>query len=256
MRNFKNWRVIRAGINGRSKTLSLIAVSLLFYCINSNAQEISTPDSLYVSTQCFMREGNSFQDVVEEGMSADISGPNIVFSRQPIAGADAQANQFIRIVVWDSMEAWATNVVVAPSDTYDCDNNNRRFWTNRNIGNNRGAYQGTDVSLVSTRRCTVRSGYNISDVYKALNDIQLAREANGWSSVMHLSHLVLGPSEETEMRTSIIIRTIGADEAALARDFDSNFRTDLGIGTPLNAPVEFCNDASLTRSYMVHSANR
>jgi len=89
-----------------------------------------------------------------------------------------------------------------------------------------------------------------------LNDIQLAREANGWSSVMHLSHLVLGPSEETEMRTSIIIRTIGADEAALARDFDSNFGTDLGIGTPINAPVEFCNDASLTRSYMVHSANR
>ena len=154
------------------------------------------------------------------------------------------------------MEHWASNVVVTPSDTYDCDNNNRRFWTNRNLGSNRGGYNGTDVSLVTTRRCSVQRGYNISDVYRSLNDAQLAREANGYTSVMHVSHLLLGPSSDTEMRTTIIIRTIGESEIGLARDLDSSFQTDLGIGTPANAPVEFCNDPSLSRSYIIYSASR
>ena len=238
------------------KLTSSITVILFSLISSLTAQELPTPDSLYVSTQCFIREGSSFQDVVEEGREADVSGPNVIFFRQPIAGAEAAENQFIRIVVWDNMEHWASNVVVTPSDTYDCDNNNRRFWTNRNLGSNRDAYNGTDVSLVTTRRCSVQRGYNISDVYKSLNDTQLAREANGHTSVMHVSHLLLGPSSDTEMRTSIIIRTIGESEVGLARDLDSSFQTDLGIGTPANAPAEFCNDPSLSRSYMVYSANR
>jgi hypothetical protein len=238
------------------KITSSITV-ILFSLINSlTAQELPIPDSLYVSTQCFIREGNSFQDVVEEGREADISGPNVIFFRQPIAGSDAAENQFIRVVVWDNMEHWASSVVVTSSDTYDCDNNNRRFWTNRNLGSNRGAYNGTDVSLVTTRRCSVQRGYKISDVYRSLNDTQLAREANGHTSVMHVSHLLLGPSSDTEMRTSIIIRTIGESEIGLARDLDSSFQTDLGIGTPANAPAEFCNDPSLSRSYMIYSADR
>ena len=99
------------------KITSSITV-ILFSLINSlTAQELPIPDSLYVSTQCFIREGNSFQDVVEEGREADISGPNVIFFRQPIAGSDVAENQFIRVVVWDNMEHWASNVVVKSSDT-------------------------------------------------------------------------------------------------------------------------------------------
>ena len=210
----------------------------------------------YMFQLTFIKEGNTFQDVLEEGRSADIAGPNIVFFRQPISGSDSRQNQFLRIVVWNSMEDWASNVITAPSDTYDCNNNNRRFWTNRTVGSNRGAYNGTDVSLVTTRRCTVKKGYNISDVYKSLSEIQSVRESEGYTSVMHLSHLVLGPSEDSEMRRTIIIRTIGESEVSLARDLDSNFKSDFAIGTPANAPAERCDDASLTRSYIVFSANR
>ena len=32
--------------------------------------------------------------------------------------------------------------------------------------------------------------------------------------------------------------------------------SDFAIGTPANAPAERCDDASLTRSYIVFSANR
>ena len=235
---------------------NLVVSLVFFYSTNISAQELPAPNSLYVSTQCFVRDGNTFQDVVEEGRTADIAGPNIVFFRQPIAGSDPRQNQFLRIVVWDNMADWASNVIVAPSETYTCNNNNRRFWTNRNIGNNRNAYSETDVSLVTTRRCTVHKGYNISDVYNSLSEIQRARESEGNTSVMHLSHLVLGPSDDSEMRRTIIIRTIGESELALARDLDSNFSNDLGIGTPANAPAEHCSDASLTRSYMVYNASR
>ena len=150
--------------------ITFISIILIFYIPLhlANAQETPAPDSLYVSTQCFIKEGSSFEDVVDEGRGADISGPNVIFFRQPIAGSNAAENQFIRIVVWDNMEHWASNVVTAPSETYNCDNNNRRFWTNRNLGNNRSAYNGTDVSLVTTRRCTVQRGYNISDVYNSI----------------------------------------------------------------------------------------
>ena len=235
---------------------SLNIILVVFYSTTLNAQDLPEPNSLYVSTQCFIKEGNTFQDVLEEGRSADIAGPNIVFFRQPISGSDSRQNQFLRIVVWNSMEDWASNVIAAPSDTYDCNNNNRRFWTNRTVGSNRGAYNGTDVSLVTTRRCTVKKGYNISDVYKSLSEIQSVRESEGYTSVMHLSHLVLGPSEDSEMRRTIIIRTIGESEVSLARDLDSNFKSDFAIGTPANAPAERCDDASLTRSYIVFSANR
>ena len=238
------------------KLISFITVILFFSTNSLIAQELPSPDSLYVSTQCSIREGNSFQDVVEEGRQGSTSGPNRVFFRQPIAGSNVAENQFTRIVVWDNMEHWASNVVIASSDTYNCDNNNRRFWTNRNLGSNRNAYNGTDVSLVTTRRCTIQKGYNISDVYTSLNNTQLESEANGRTSVMHVSHLLLGPSSDSEMRTTIIKRTIGESEIGLARDLDSSFQTNLGIGTPANVPAEFCTDAGLSRSYIIYSASR
>ena len=108
------------------KLISFITVILFFSTNSLIAQELPSPDSLYVSTQCSIREGNSFQDVVEEGRQGSTSGPNRVFFRQPIAGSNVAENQFTRIVVWDNMEHWASNVVIASSDTYNCDNNNRR----------------------------------------------------------------------------------------------------------------------------------
>ena len=66
-----------------------------------------------------------------------------------------------------------------------------------------------------------------------------------------VSHLFLGPSSGTDMRTRIIIRRIGDSEAGLARSLDMLNEGDVGIGTPVNVPAEHCQDASLTRSYII-----
>ena len=112
------------------------------------AQELPAPNSIYVSTQCYMNDGYSMEDVVKQFRESNIAGPQRVFVRQPISSLSAAENQFIRIVVWEDMEAWATNVSLgAPSDTYSCNNAQRRFYTNRRVGTNDSAYED-GVSLV------------------------------------------------------------------------------------------------------------
>jgi hypothetical protein len=224
---------------------------LLTFSISAYAQDVPGPNSLYVATQCSVNDGATFSEVVEEARSENTSGPNRVFFRQPIAGNNAALNQFRRIVVWDNMEHWATNVLLTPAESYTCDNANRSFWTNRVLGTNRDAYNDTDVSLVTTRLCFIERGHTIADVYKTLNDGALAREARGDTTMSMVSHLFLGPSTGTDMRTRIIIRRIGNSEAGLARSLDLFNEGDVGIGTPVNAPAGHCQDAALTRSYII-----
>ncbi|MEC9223037.1 MAG: hypothetical protein VYE56_04010 [Pseudomonadota bacterium] len=224
---------------------------LIAFSFNAYAQDVPPPNSLYVATQCFVNDGATFAEVVEEARSADISGPNSVFFRQPVAGNDAAPNQFTRVVVWDNMEHWATNVLIVPTESYTCDNANRSFWTNRVLGTNQNAYDGTDVSLVTTRLCFIERGHTIADVYKSLNDGALAREAMGDTTMSMVSHLFLGPSTGTDMRT----RIIGDSEAGLARSLDMLNEGDVGIGTPVNVPAEHCQDATLTRSYIIRRNN-
>jgi len=57
------------------------------------------------------------------------------------------------------------------------------------------------------------------------------------------------------MRTRIIIRRIGDSEAGLARSLDMLNEGDVGIGTPVNVPAEHCQDAALTRSYIIRRNN-
>ena len=97
----------------------------------------------------------------------------------------------------------------------------------------------------------VERGHTIADVYRTLTGIQAAREARGDTSVMHLSHLFLGPADGTELRSTIVIRSIGESAGGLARSLDSVMAGDVSIGTPINAPAENCQDATLTRSYIV-----
>jgi hypothetical protein len=231
-----------------------LAVALLL-SLPVVAQELPSPDSLYVATRCHVNDGFTFQDAVAEarGMQSSADGPNNVFYRQPIAGNGAAGNQFVRVVSWRNMEHWASSVGAPSTETHTCDNPNRRFFTNRNVGENRGAYAGSSdrSSLVSTRRCTIERGHTIADVYRTLTGIQAAREARGDTSVMHLSHLFLGPADGTEMRSTIVIRTIGESAVGLARSLDSVMAGDVSIGTPINAPAENCQDATLTRSYIV-----
>jgi len=231
------------------ETLGLLL--LLTFSLNAYAQDVPAPNSLYVATQCSVNDGATFAEVLEEARSATFSGPNRVFFRQPVAGNNAAPNQFRRVVVWDNMEHWATNVSLPSVENYTCDNANRSFWTNRVLGTNRDAYDGTDVSLVTTRLCFIERGHTIADVYETLNDGALAREARGDTTMSMVSHLFLGPSTGTDMRTRILIRRIGDSEAGLARSLDLFNEGDVGIGTPISAPAEHCQDAALTRSYII-----
>ena len=60
-------------------------------------------------------------DVVEEFRATDVNGPLRVFVRQPIASQDWAENEFIRIVVWENMEAWADGVWCLPRTHERCD---------------------------------------------------------------------------------------------------------------------------------------
>ena len=240
----------------KMRRVSCFTSIALLAAIPAIAQELPPPDSLYVATQCYLNGGATFQEAVAEGRSRQVpdDGPNRVFYRQPVAGNNAAPNQLIRVVSWDDMEHWASAVSEVNYETITCDDPNRRFFTNRNIGENRGAYAGSSdrSSLVFTRGCTIESGHTISDVYHYLSGIQAAREARGDTSVMHLSHLFLGPSAGTEMRSRIVIRVIGESAVGLARTLDSTMEGNVGIGTPTNAPAEYCQDPTLTRSYIVY----
>ena len=223
----------------------------LAFSLNAYAQDVPAPNSLYVATQCSVNDGATFAEVVEEARSENVPGPNRVFFRQPVAGNNAAPDQFRRIVVWDNMEHWATNVLIPSVENYTCDNANRSFWTNRVLGTNRDAYDGTNVSLVTTRLCFIERGHTIADVYETLNDGALAREARGDTTMSMVSHLFLGPSTGTDMRTRIIIRRVGDSEAGLARSLDLFNEGDMSIGTPFNVPAKHCQDAALTRSYII-----
>ena len=195
------------------------------------AQELPAPNSIYVSTQCYMNDGYSMEDVVKQFRESNIAGPQRVFVRQPISSLSAAENQFIRIVVWEDMEAWATNVSLgAPTDAYSCNNAQRRFYTNRRVGTNDSAYED-GVSLVTTMRCELVKGTTISDTYSNLNENQVAREEAGDTTILQFSHLLLGPNPDGEMRSSIIIRRVGDTEAGLARSLDMMWKSNLSIGS-------------------------
>ena len=215
------------------------------------AQELPAPNSIYVSTQCYINDGYSMQDVVEQFRESNMAGPRRVFVRQPISSLNATENQFIRIVVWEDMEAWATNVSIgSPTETHSCNNAQRRFYTNRRVGANDSAYED-GVSLVTTMRCELKKGTTISDTYSNLNKIQLAKEGAGDTTILQFSHLLLGPNPDGELRSSIIIRRVGDTEAGLARSLDMTWENNVSIGTPVNAPAESCGNPTLWRSYLV-----
>ena len=243
----------------KTRLIRCLSVGVMLVANSGLAQELPVPDSLYVATRCHVNDGATFQEAVEEGRSRQNAndGPNQIFYRQPIAGNDAAPNQFTRVVSWDNMQHWASSGGPSGSQTMTCDNQNRRFLTTRNIGNNRTAYSGSSdrSSLVSTRQCTLTTGATISDAYQFLTEIQTSREVQGDTSQMQLSHLFLGPSIETEMRSRIIVRLIGELAVGLARTFDSVNEGNVAIGTPARGSAQHCQDPTLTRSYMILQNN-
>ena len=215
-----------------------LILAFLVIPVMAVAQELPAPNSIYVSTQCYMNDGYSMEDVVKQFRESNIAGPQRVFVRQPISSLSAAENQFIRIVVWEDM------------DTYSCNNAQRRFYTNRRVGTNDSAYED-GVSLVTTMRCELVKGTTISDTYSNLNENQVAREEAGDTTILQFSHLLLGPNPDGEMRSSIIIRRVGDTEAGLARSLDMMWENNLSIGTPINAPAKSCENPTLWRSYLV-----
>jgi hypothetical protein len=131
-----------------------------------------------------------------------------------------------------------------------CDNVNRSFFINRNVGDAAGAYAGgeNDQSLSAARLCQVKPGNTIADVYAALLNINEGFRAQGDVTTMQLSHRFLGPVEGIDMGTDIIIRLVGESAEGLARRIDMSAKN---VGLPPDAPVVNCQDQSLWSSYVI-----
>ena len=84
---------------------NLLAALLFALPAITFAQNLPKPDNMYVTTSCFLNDGYTLSDAVEEGNNG-FSGPVNVAFRQPIATPNSAENQFTRIVVWENMEAW------------------------------------------------------------------------------------------------------------------------------------------------------
>lgn len=94
-------------------------------------QNLPEPENMYVLTNCFLNDGYTLRDAVEEGNNG-FEGPINVAFRQPIATPNAAENQFMRVVVWDNMEAWvdadAASTDINVSVSYFCEDSQRRFF--------------------------------------------------------------------------------------------------------------------------------
>lgn len=237
------------------KLISLFTISL-FVSFSVHGQD-APPGNLIVVTPCTINDGNTVADVIAEARNNNIGdgGPNLIFYRYPVASNGAPSNRLMRVVYWSNMEHWATSGG-AGGDTrlsrmLTCENTNRTFHNNWNVGSGGNAYNGgeNDSSLVAARFCTVAAGVTVQQFIAELTNYAEMYRDEGDATLMQLSQRFLGPRPDAEMGTAFTIRTVGTDAAGLARRFDM---TVPGIGAP-DGPFEItCGDASLFRSYVTH----
>jgi len=219
------------------------------------AQNLPEPENMYVVTNCFLNDGYTLRDAVEEGNNG-FEGPINVAFRQPIATPNAAENQFMRIVVWENMEAWvdadAASTDINVSDSYFCKDSQRRFFTSRQLGENSRSSADGDSTLVTITACTLKDGVNYSEAYDWINTRTLAREAAGDTRVSSMVLGVLGRSADSNGLGKVIgVRAIGRSAAEMARAMDRLWAND---GQPPNyamTPAESCQDPVLYRSYFV-----
>ncbi|MBT8146335.1 MAG: hypothetical protein KJN90_05735 [Gammaproteobacteria bacterium] len=239
--------------------LLLVLILSLFACYSVNAQ-VMPPGNLIVTTACTINHGHTVDEVIRVARAIDSSGeggPNLVFYRRPIAGANFPSDLIMRVIYWDDMAHWASAGGAPPSgprsylsDMLSCDTVNRTFSTNRNVGQG-AAYAGGEntESLVATRNCRIKPGNTLEQLYFGLLELNAPYGQQGDTTLMQLSQRIMGPREGVEMGQDVIIRLIGEDAVGLAERIDMS---PSPAGTPADAPVENCRDWALWQSYVTH----
>lgn len=226
------------------------------------AQEMP-PGNVIVNTACSINEGHTFDEVLEVARANSFDGdnaPNLVFYRRPIAGANFAPNFVLRVVYWDNMEHWArsnsTRSLPATAsagshlnELLTCDNVNRSFSVNRNVGQG-AAYGGGEnsESLVGSVRCRIAPGRTMQEVYAGLSELNAPFAAQGDTTLMQVSNRILGPREGLGLGSGITVRLIGETAVGLAARLDMQAPTN---GTPPDAPVTNCGVMALWSSHVV-----
>ena len=232
---------------------------LLFLPTIVFSQDLPPASSLYVVTNCFLNEGVSFNEALEEARgrypNTDYS-PNLVFFRRPIAGTNNTPNQFYRVVSWDNMQHWNQAVLqgdLSPTDLYGCEIQNRRFQATRIVGSNRDtAYEDTDVAYVQARNCEVNSGASLSEVYTRINRAvsEGQSERNADKTVAQLSNLILGGPNDDSAGLRVTIRRIGNSREGFAEFFDEFY---LGTEDRISGnSLLSCRPTQMAESHVVH----
>lgn len=244
----------------RLTALPALALGMVL-ALPATAQEMP-PGGVLVNTGCMINEGHSLAEVLETARGNDYgreNAPNLVFYRRPIAAANAPSNFLLRVVYWDNLEHWARSGATGGNPTaastslnamLDCDNANRSFFINRNVGGAGNAYAGGENpdSMAAARFCELKSGNTIEDVYFSLEELTSGMRAAGDQSTVQLSNRFLGPREGQNMGTGITIRLVGESSQGLAARIDMMAKGTLSE----EAPVINCQDMSLWSSHVIH----
>jgi len=245
-------------LNRISFKLCLTLFLSFFACYSANAQQMP-PGGIIVNTTCAITHGHTVDEVmtVARAINYTDEGPNLVFYRRPMSGGNFPANFLLRTVYWDSVEHWANGTGPGSSGPrnhlaklLECDNVNRSFWINRNVGQG-NAYGGgeNDEALMAARRCRMRPGSTMEQLYTTLSEINAPYAQQGDSTLLQFSQRFIGPSEGVDMGTLVTIRLVGEDAMGLARRLDSSIKY---VGTPADSPVENCGDWVLFASHVAH----
>lgn len=244
------------------KTMITLTVFVTSFLVGlpSFAQEMP-PGNMIVNTACSINDGYTFTDALDAARSFSYDGdnaPNLVFYRRPIATADTPSTFVLRVVYWDNLEHWArgsgdpgnTSARANLDEIMTCNNTNRSFFINRNVGEGGDAYAGgeNNQSLSAARFCQVKPGNTLQDVYAALVAIQQPYLDQGNTTLMQLSHRFLNPGDGDEMGRNIIIRLIGETPEGLAARLDMSPKV---VGLSDDAPVMNCQDRSLWATHVI-----
>lgn len=223
----------------------------------SFAQELPN-GSLIVNTQCKISHGHTIKDVITVARAIPKSegGPNRIFYRTPISGSNFSDDWVLRTIYWDDLTHWATansedRQQSGPqnhlNELITCDNSNRKFFDNYNIGTGNPYDNGNNqISGIAARFCTLKSGVTIEEAYQVLasNNAQYDGEHE---TMMQLSQLKHGSMPNVEMGTRITIRLVGKDLVDLAKRLDLS--GPRRVGTP-DGVMDNCSDSNLFMSHV------
>jgi len=235
--------------------LTLILFSIPMFAFSQN---LPAPSSMYVVTNCFLHEGYTLTDAVEEGRNSPFDGPLNIAFRQPIATPQAGENEFMRIVAWENLAAWvdagAASTDINTPDTYSCNESRRRFFTSRELGENSGLSLDDGSTLLTVTACTLKHGVSHSDAYDWLNARTLEREARGDTRVSSMILGVLGRAENGgELGRLFGVRSAGRSASEMAMAMDRIWSEDGQAPDYAMTPAESCQNPVLYRTFFVNS---